>query len=294
MSGPLGTGSGNPGKDVLAGTGISVSGTTAFTVSNTGVTSLAGSGVSVSAATGAVTVTAPTVTGGTGISVSGSGTTSLTVSATGVQSLTAGTGISVSGTTTPTVTNSGVTSIVAGTNVTVSGATGAVTINASGGGGGTSPVLIASTTLSANTASITFSSIPSTYKSLQLIGNYHSTTGSVYEDLLMRVNGAAGSTYSDQRGTTLRTEIRIAQVVGWAGGYGYTPAVTYLTGYTNTGTGTSVISTYGYWMSSANYTSASALALGSYESTTTVSSILLFCQSGSFQTNTSVQLYGWP
>jgi hypothetical protein len=109
-----------------------VSGTTAFTVSNTGVTSLAGSGVSVSAATGAVTVTAPTVTGGTGISVSGSGTTSLTVSATGVQSLTAGTGISVSGTTTPTVTNSGVTSIVAGTNVTVSGATGAVTINAPG------------------------------------------------------------------------------------------------------------------------------------------------------------------
>ena len=82
--------------------------------------------------TGAVTVTAPTVTGGTGISVSGSGTTSLTVSATGVQSLTAGTGISVSGTTTPTVTNSGVTSIVAGTNVTVSGATGAVTINAPG------------------------------------------------------------------------------------------------------------------------------------------------------------------
>lgn len=132
MSGPLGIGSGNPGKDVLAGTGISVSGTTAFTVSNTGVTSLAGSGVSVSAATGAVTVTAPTVTGGTGISVSGSGTTSLTVSATGVQSLTAGTGISVSGTTTPTVTNSGVTSIVAGTNVTVSGATGAVTVNAPG------------------------------------------------------------------------------------------------------------------------------------------------------------------
>lgn len=57
-------------------------------------------------------------------------------------SVTNGTGISFSGTpgalvngTSLTITNSGVTSIVAGTNITISGATGAVTINASGGGG---------------------------------------------------------------------------------------------------------------------------------------------------------------
>lgn len=159
-SGGLGSGgSGGSGTstEVLAGTGITTSGTaTSVTVTNAGVTSLAGTGISVSSATGAVTITAPIVSGGTGISVSGSGTTALTVSATGVnsvtagtgisvsgttaltvsatgvQSLTAGTGISVSGTTTPTVTNSGVTSIVAGTNVTVSGATGAVTVNAPG------------------------------------------------------------------------------------------------------------------------------------------------------------------
>lgn len=93
-------------NSVSAGTGISVSGSTSLTVTNTGVTSLAGTGVSVSASTGAVTITAPVVSGGTGISVSGSQTTSLTV------------------------TNSGVTSIVAGTNVSVSGATGAVTVNA--------------------------------------------------------------------------------------------------------------------------------------------------------------------
>jgi hypothetical protein len=53
-----------------------------------------------------VTITAPVVAGGTGISVSGSQTTSLSIS------------------------NSGVTSIVAGTNVSVSAATGAVTVNA--------------------------------------------------------------------------------------------------------------------------------------------------------------------
>jgi hypothetical protein len=152
-----GSGGSGTSTEVLAGSGITTSGTaTSVTVANAGVTSLAGSGISVSSATGAVTITAPTVSGGTGISVSGSGTTALTVSATGVnsvtagtgisvsgttaltvsatgvQSLTAGTGISVSGTTTPTITNSGVTSIVAGTNVTVSGATGAVTVNAPG------------------------------------------------------------------------------------------------------------------------------------------------------------------
>ena len=139
MSGPLGTGSGGGsggGKDVLAGTGISVSGTTAFTVDNTGVLSLAGSGVSVSSSTGNVTVTGPTISGGTGISIAGGGTTSLTVSATGVNTVSAGTGISVSGTTSLTVSNTGVTSL-AGSGVSVSAATGAVTVTAPTVTGGT-------------------------------------------------------------------------------------------------------------------------------------------------------------
>lgn len=128
MSGPLGTSGGGAAgvtsvtagngitvtgtttptiaASLAAGTGIGISGTTTLTVTNSGVTSLAGTGVSVSASTGAVTITAPVVAGGTGISVSGSQTTSLTV------------------------TNSGVTSLVAGTNISVSASTGAVTVNA--------------------------------------------------------------------------------------------------------------------------------------------------------------------
>lgn len=65
---------------------------------------------------------------------------------TATTSVTSGTGISLSanpgaliGGSNLTITNSGVTSIVAGTNITISGATGAVTINSSGGGGGTYP-----------------------------------------------------------------------------------------------------------------------------------------------------------
>ena len=51
----------------------------------------------------------------------------------GAGTYTAGAGLSLTGTT---FANTGVTSIIAGTNITISGASGAVTINASGGGGG--------------------------------------------------------------------------------------------------------------------------------------------------------------
>ena len=65
MSGPLGFGAGGGGGDavreVIAGSGITTSGTaTSITVVNDGVRSLSGSGISVSSATGAVTITAPT------------------------------------------------------------------------------------------------------------------------------------------------------------------------------------------------------------------------------------------
>ena len=105
-----GTGSGGGGggnvNSVSVSSGLSITGVSDLTITNTGVRSLAASGISVSSATGEVTITAPSVSGGTGITVAGSGTTSLTV------------------------TNTGVTSLVAGTNVSVSGATGAVTVNA--------------------------------------------------------------------------------------------------------------------------------------------------------------------
>jgi hypothetical protein len=97
---------------VLAGDGISVSGTTDVTVSNTGVLSIvAGDNITTSEAAGVVTINGAA---GGGI----------------VDSLIAGDGISVSGTTDVTVSNTGVLSIVAGSNITTSEAAGVVTINA--------------------------------------------------------------------------------------------------------------------------------------------------------------------
>jgi hypothetical protein len=61
----------------------------------------------------------------------------------GVAKVIAGSNVSVSGTTAyPIITNTGVASLNAGSNITLSGSTGNITIAASGGGGGGSPVYI--------------------------------------------------------------------------------------------------------------------------------------------------------
>jgi|GEM_PF-2991684 len=140
-------GGGGTINSVSVSSGLSITGTSDLTITNTGVRSLAGSGISVSDSTGAVTITAPVVAGGTGITVAGSGTTALTVSATGVNSIVAGTAISTSGSTTITVNNTGVTSL-AGTGISVSASTGAVTITAPVVAGGTGITVAGSQTTS--------------------------------------------------------------------------------------------------------------------------------------------------
>ena len=125
-------------RNVVGGTGITVTGTNTQTVTNDGVTqAIGGSGITVSAATGNVTITNDGVrqaVAGTGIGVSGA-TGNVTFTNTGVTSAVAGTGISVSaGTGAVTINNTGVTQVVAGTGISLSpaGGTGAVTVNNTG------------------------------------------------------------------------------------------------------------------------------------------------------------------
>lgn len=104
----------------------------------------AGNGIA--ARTSANTLTARTITAGTGISVSnGDGVAgNPTITNSGVTSAVAGTGISVSGATgAVTITNSGVTSITAGSNISVSASTGGVTISSTAGAPTTAQVLSA-------------------------------------------------------------------------------------------------------------------------------------------------------
>jgi hypothetical protein len=127
--------------NLTAGTAISISGSgpTGVTVTNTGVTALAGTTnqVAVSASTGSVTLSLPqNINSGAapvfaGTNFTGIPNGALTNSAITV---TGGTGLGVSGSPvalggTVTLSNTGVTSNVAGTGVSVSGTTGAVTIS---------------------------------------------------------------------------------------------------------------------------------------------------------------------
>ena len=95
---------------------------------------VAGTGISVSGSTGAVTITNAGVTSFTsssGLSTNTSATGAVSVTNTGVTSAVAGTGISVSGSTgAVTITNSGVTALTGTTNqITVSASTGSVTLS---------------------------------------------------------------------------------------------------------------------------------------------------------------------
>ena len=191
---------------IVAGTAISVSGSTgAVTVTNTGVTSaVAGNGVAVSSATGAVTFSA--VLNGSTLSLASTGlslnlgnantwsavqTFGTNLSFLGAQvsgtiatgdflyyngtnwigqSLGAGTGISVSG---ATITNTGVTSAVAGTGISVSAATGAVTFTNTGV---TSAVAGTNITVSAATGAVTIgTSLTPAFTSVALNGSTSGT-----------------------------------------------------------------------------------------------------------------------
>lgn len=60
------------------------------------------------------------------------------------------------------------------------------------------PVLIASTTLGASAASITFSSIPQTWAHLRAVGYIRGDSATVSQDGLVRFNGDSGSNYDRQ------------------------------------------------------------------------------------------------
>jgi hypothetical protein len=129
-------------SSIVAGTGISVSGTSTVTVSNTGVLSVASAGAGI---TIGGTASAPTVqndgvlsvtSAGAGITIGGTASAP-TVQNTGVLSVaSAGTGITIGGTaSSPTVQNDGVLALTAGSGVSITGTPANYTIAATGSGG---------------------------------------------------------------------------------------------------------------------------------------------------------------
>lgn len=234
-------------QSLTAGTGISVSGTTTPTVTNSGVTSIvAGTNVTVSGATGAVTINAPAFAtpGSSAIGDTAAAGTATTVSRSdhvhGREA--AGTpGASAVGDTasagvattvarsdhrhsreafgTPVNIDASLTSLSAGSLTTVARADHVHTVSKV-------PVLLASTKLNSNQASVTFSNIPQTFTHLQVYIHARTTvTGGPLEELMIRVNGDTGSNYYGNSTTTY-----LYGLANTASAYPTTGAVTFTAG----------------------------------------------------------------
>lgn len=159
---------------------------------------------------------------------------------------------------------------------------------------------------SGGAATITFSSIPATYKHLQIRCLMRGTSSANSFDVLMRFNGDTTSKYTgtqlygDGSGTALHS--------GLAGGVAATNAYPFYTmadtGQANTwGPGILDIidytntSKYKVWKSLEGYEASGTdglilLRQGSYIVTTAISSISLTADTGSFKENSHFALYG--
>jgi len=161
------------------------------------------------------------------------------------------------------------------------------------------PVLLASTTLGSDTATISFTSIVGTYKHLKIIGTVRSSYAGPYDLLRAIINSdTAGNYYSNQDGSTT-TEWRWAVVSG---------ATDYLA---SAGNGSFDINLPGYASTSSYkfftsfmahpYSTTSTRAIninyfgGYWLSTSAITSIAISSANGSnFKSGGIVSLYGYP
>lgn len=161
---------------------------------------------------------------------------------------------------------------------------------------------ISTTTISSTTSDITFSSIPSTYKHLQFrIIMRSAKTVHNWEGIRLRFNGAT---------TNYAAHLVLFETGLTAGSYGYTSITSMPVGYLNTNGSTTsafgagIVEIPDYSSTTKNKMFLSQLggvpnstygsaATGLYMSTSAISSVTFFTDSGSgFTANTSIALYG--
>jgi hypothetical protein len=160
---------------------------------------------------------------------------------------------------------------------------------------------IATTTLGSSQATITFSSIPSTFKHLQvrMIGRGTNASNSV--DVFIRYNGSTSTYYRGHQlygeGTTAYASADSATASGYAA---------YIPGNTNTANvfGVAVLDVLDYADTNKNKTSRSLTGYDSngggiillrsslWQTTSAVNQIELVCSAGSFDTYSKFALYG--
>lgn len=162
--------------------------------------------------------------------------------------------------------------------------------------------LISSTTLTTTSSTIDFSSIPSTFKHLQIrISSRSTDTNSPF---YLTLNGDTGITYSrqimDSTGSTTiaHTSASGNQTSFYAGfqapssapANAFSSAVITLTDYKNTNTLTTMRSTYGLATSGGQY--KIGMSGGVWNSLSAVNRVTFSGQVGGFAIGTTISLYG--
>jgi hypothetical protein len=156
---------------------------------------------------------------------------------------------------------------------------------------------IATTTLGSTSATITFSTIPATYTDLRVVLNAIADTSAIGYDLRFRINGDTATNYS---GTDLSGN-------GSAASSNRTSNQVYMTATQNTGLATTPsLFTFDYF-SYAGSTNKTVLSTASsdrngsgetlrkvslWRSTSAITSVSFFPQTGSFAAGTTATLYG--
>lgn len=196
--------------------------------------------------------------------------------------------------------------LVAGSNVTLTynDVANTLTISTSGGGSG-AWTLISSQTLASPTATVTFSSIPNTYKHLILTSRMRSVTAAAVDNNRMRFNGDTGANYDYMEGHTVNSTYSVGSAfaqtsflnaainAGTAPANSFTPMIMEILQYANTNMTKEIM-----WRDSGNSTQTAAgyrvgAGGGTWRNTAAINQIDLFNNSGSnFATNSTFSLYG--
>ena len=150
---------------------------------------------------------------------------------------------------------------------------------------------IATTTFSGSATSYTFSSIPSTYTDLVLVCNiFNSSSANTY----VRFNGDSGTNYSRTQLSGNGTSATSGRVTSTNAGYidavpTQTPQENIIVSFQNYSNTT----TYKTYLARSNNASTGVqAAVGLWQNTAAINTILISCDSGTMTSGTTLTLYG--
>lgn len=160
-------------------------------------------------------------------------------------------------------------------------------------------VQIAETALASAAASITFSSIPGTYRHLMLVGTLKVSTGTIV-GISLRYNGDTGSNYEYVEvtaDTSVNSTNSLSQTSAKCGAAGstanlFSPISATIMDYAATDKYKSFVAESGPWLSSVSGNIRRYMYTSHWKSTAAITSITILPASGNLDTGSVISLYG--